>query len=404
MKPKIKNVSTKAVSFIFAAFLTIAFPALAHGATLFISPPNEQVTVGQNFSVMVDMDSEGAPINAASTDIKYDNSMLSIQSVGYSSSILTIWAEEPKYSNINGILHFSGGLPSPGWNGSNGPLLRITFSAKAKGQTKVVFANGSVLANDGIGTDVLNSSNGLEISIGQAIPVLNTETVSTSTIATTTEIQSVSIAPSIPVLSGIPDQLTEGSTLSFNGTGISNGEVLVYIEKGKDNPEITQVNTQTDGNFSIVYKSPVSSGYYKIWATSILSNGMMSNSSDVSYVEVVSSGSFSLGGVVITYKSAIISLLAISVILLVLLVIVMVSHLALRNKKAKEIADAKASLRKGFDTLKVGITSYIKYLTKSGQISGTKKKGDEDVKEELEENLLSIEKKIEKGINDIKNI
>lgn len=405
MKTSLKNISIKAVSLLFVSLFTFSFPALAHGATLFMVPQNEQAKAGQTFSVMVDLDSQGSSINTASADINYDNNLLSIQSVGYSSSIFSIWAEEPKYSNVNGILHFSGGLPSPGWNGSSGSILSITFKAKVPGQAKVNFENGSVLANDGVGTDVLTSSNGLSVGIGQAAAIPKAENVSTSTEATTTsQAQPAILVSFIPILTDIPDQLTEGSVLSFNGTGIREGQVLVYIQKGRNDPEVMQINTDKNGGFVVTYKSPVLSGYYKIWATEILPGGVISGSSEISYIEVVSSGSFNFDGIEITYKTAIVALLAMSLILLVLWVSTLIAHIAFRHKKIKEVAEAKATLHKGFDTLKTGINSYIKYLTKSSQMIGAKKKEDEDVKENLENDLLSIERKIEKGINDIKNI
>ena len=327
------------VNFLFILlFVSIIFPSFVNAATLFVDPQSKEVKNGETFYVLISSDSQGAPINAASVDVKFDNNLLSVQSLGYSNSIFSIWAEEPTYSNINGSIHFSGGLSSPGWIGSNGPILRITFKAKAIGQTDISLSNGSVLANDGLGTNVLNGLKNSSIKIIEAPIVIEkekkaveTKTVSTSTATSTIEKESDLFI--IPVITNLPDQLTEGSKLTFNGRGISDGQILVYVQKGKNNPEIAQVNTKADGNFNIVYKNPVSSGYYKIWARNILADQKISTSSEVSYVEVINKSSFNFNGFEITYKSLIMLLSILLIIVLILLIIVTVLYIILKGKR-----------------------------------------------------------------------
>lgn len=132
----------------------------AAGATLFLSPATGSFTVGTNFSVAVKINSGGGVgINAADGMLLYNTSYLSVESLSYSgpsSSIFNLWPTQPSFSNTNGEISFAGGSPSA-YTGTSGSVLVITFRAKKEGSTRVSFSSGSVLANDGQGTDVLSS-------------------------------------------------------------------------------------------------------------------------------------------------------------------------------------------------------------------------------------------------------
>ena len=145
----------------FGTLIAAAMPLFVHGeANFFLSPTSGDFRMGSTFSVLVSVNSGGAAINAASSQINFDNNKLSVVSVGYSQSIFTLWPGQPSFDNLAGTINFSGGLPSPGFTGSDGALLRITFRPKSTGSASVVFVNGSVLANDGAGTDIAGTPRG----------------------------------------------------------------------------------------------------------------------------------------------------------------------------------------------------------------------------------------------------
>ena len=132
----------------------------AAGATLFLSPSSGSFTVGKTFLVKVKINSGGGVgINAADGVLLFNTSYLSVSSLSYSgpsSSIFNLWPTQPSFSNIDGKISFAGGSPSA-YTGTSGGVLTITFRAKKEGSTRVSFSSGSVLANDGKGTDVLSS-------------------------------------------------------------------------------------------------------------------------------------------------------------------------------------------------------------------------------------------------------
>jgi len=77
-------------------------------------------------------------------------------SVSKDGSAFSLWTTEPTFSNTNGTISFGGGSPTPFTTTSN--ILNITFRALSAGSGSVRFSDASVLAADGRGTDVYESS------------------------------------------------------------------------------------------------------------------------------------------------------------------------------------------------------------------------------------------------------
>lgn len=131
----------------------------AFAATLSISPDTGVYTSGGTFTVSVVLNTAGDPVNAAEGTIKFNAGELSVVGVSRTTSIFNLWTQEPTYSNSAGTVSFGGGSPS-GYSGSRGTVMTITFMARNAGTARVNFSNGSVLAADGLGTNVLTNMNG----------------------------------------------------------------------------------------------------------------------------------------------------------------------------------------------------------------------------------------------------
>lgn len=144
---------------ILVALLTFAIPFLSYAATLSLSPSSGVYGAGETFTARVVVNTNGAPINAADATLSFNPNELSVVSVNRGSSIFNLWVTEPEFSNSAGSIAFSGGLPS-GYTGSAGNVMNVTFRSKGSGTARVSFTNGSVLANDGRGTNVLTAMNG----------------------------------------------------------------------------------------------------------------------------------------------------------------------------------------------------------------------------------------------------
>lgn len=145
---------------------SLSFAEKADAATLSFSPSPASVSVGNIVSVRVVVNTSGEAINNAEAIVQFPTGLLEVVSVSKSSSIFSLWVEEPIFSNSAGTVKFNGGVANPGFNGSNGTLISITFKAKASGTASLLFADSAVRKNDGLGTDILASKNSGIVQIG----------------------------------------------------------------------------------------------------------------------------------------------------------------------------------------------------------------------------------------------
>jgi len=148
-----------------------SFFAHAEAATLYFSPASGNQTAGNIMNVNVLVNTQGQSINSADTIITYPINYLEVVSISKSGSIFSLWVEEPTFSNGSGTINLSGGLPTPGYNGTAGKIIGITFRLKNAGTASLIFSSASVRANDGYGTDVLQSTSPASYSITAPVKV-----------------------------------------------------------------------------------------------------------------------------------------------------------------------------------------------------------------------------------------
>lgn len=127
-----------------------------NAASLALSPATGVYEAGATFSVRILVNTEGSSINAAEGTLSFNPSELSVVAVSRASSIFGLWTQEPSFSNSAGTISFGGGSPT-GYSGSVGSVVTVTFRAATAGTPKVSFSNGSVLAADGRGTNILRT-------------------------------------------------------------------------------------------------------------------------------------------------------------------------------------------------------------------------------------------------------
>lgn len=149
------------VRFFFAAaliFIGVAGSALhVEAATLSLSPVSGGFITGQTFSVRVAVSSPDQAMNAVSGVLSFPASLLEVTSVSKTGSVVNLWVQEPTFSNAGGTVSFEGVVLNPGYTGSNGTVITVTFRATANGVANLRFTSGTVLANDGQGTNILTA-------------------------------------------------------------------------------------------------------------------------------------------------------------------------------------------------------------------------------------------------------
>lgn len=139
------------------AFCILPSKARAQKASLYFVPSSGTYTVGSTFLIQVKVNSGGVAINAADGTIIFDPDKLEVTRLSKEGSIFSLWVQEPTFSNSLGTINFAGGKPSPGFIGAAGTIFNIYFRAKTAGTANLNFASGSVLADDGKGTNILGS-------------------------------------------------------------------------------------------------------------------------------------------------------------------------------------------------------------------------------------------------------
>ncbi len=151
-----------------AVFSFFLLPHAAEAATLYLSPASGSYQVGKTFSASIYTNSADQASNAYSGSLSFPTDKVEVTGLSKSGSIMSLWVQEPSYSNANGTISFEGIIFNPGYNGAAGKLLTITFRAKAVGAASVRFTSSSVLANDGLGTNILTGVGNATYSITAA--------------------------------------------------------------------------------------------------------------------------------------------------------------------------------------------------------------------------------------------
>ena len=157
-----------AVLFLLIGFLLV--PSAAWAASLYLSPSSGSFRIGQTINVQIFVSSNDRAMNAASGILSFPQDKLAMISLSKAGSIISLWVQEPSFSNTTGTINFEGIVLNPGFTGSAGRLLSAAFRVKAGGVASTTFASGSVLANDGQGTNILTGMSGAEFSLGAIVP------------------------------------------------------------------------------------------------------------------------------------------------------------------------------------------------------------------------------------------
>jgi hypothetical protein len=151
------------IFFLFVFFFALQSPVQA--AVLFFSPASGSYNVGSNFSVGVYVLSSDQAINAVSGTVFFPQN-LEITSLSKTGSILDTWIQDPSFSSTTA--DFSGIAFNPGFIGASGKIITINFKVKSAGTASLGFTSGSVLANNGIGTEVLSGLGTAQFNLSAA--------------------------------------------------------------------------------------------------------------------------------------------------------------------------------------------------------------------------------------------
>lgn len=138
-----------------------------NASTLGFSPTKNNASVGDTIRVRVMVGGNTQPINAVSGTVSFPTDTLRLTNVSKSGSIVTLWAQDPTYSNASGTASFEGVILA-GFSQSSGTILNLSFKVLKEGTAVLSLRDGSVLAHDGVGTNVLTGKGSASIAIQAA--------------------------------------------------------------------------------------------------------------------------------------------------------------------------------------------------------------------------------------------
>ncbi len=169
-----KNISKKFFFIVLVCLVSFTCAHISYAANLYIAPASASYSVGKTFNVQVRVSSLDQAMNAVSGKLTYPTNRLQIISISKEGSVISLWPEEPSFSNAGGTVQFQGIVPNPGFTG-NGAVLTIAFRSLSEGTAEIAFAAGAVLANDGNGTDITSSLGNSSITINAAPAIVAPE-------------------------------------------------------------------------------------------------------------------------------------------------------------------------------------------------------------------------------------
>jgi hypothetical protein len=133
---------------------------------------------GDTFLAHLRLNNEGECINTVEASISYPPELLEASTVSTGESILTLWVEEPTIDQEQGRITLAGGIPAgycgrvqgdPGLSNRVATFVfRVPASAReleAPQQAPITVADGSVLLNDGSGTQASLSAKAVNLTI-----------------------------------------------------------------------------------------------------------------------------------------------------------------------------------------------------------------------------------------------
>ncbi|OGL67257.1 hypothetical protein A2856_04365 [Candidatus Uhrbacteria bacterium RIFCSPHIGHO2_01_FULL_63_20] len=127
----------------------------AQAATMYLDPPSGSIEIDDPLTVEVVLSSPDEAVNAVRGRLRFPTELLEVSSVSVQGTAISLWLQQPTYSNDAGTIDFEGVVLNPGFQGNAARLFTVTLRGKGNGNADVTFTSGAILANDGKGTNVI---------------------------------------------------------------------------------------------------------------------------------------------------------------------------------------------------------------------------------------------------------
>lgn len=141
---------------VFFCAMYFCFFNKAAATTLEARPSVIVRSAGETFTVSLYLTTSGTAVNAVSGALVFPQDIVDFVSVSRDGSVVSIWPEEPVYKDLSdtGSVNFEGVILG-GFSGKEGKIASVVLRAKKPGVADLKITEASVLANDGLGTNLL---------------------------------------------------------------------------------------------------------------------------------------------------------------------------------------------------------------------------------------------------------
>ncbi len=263
------------LSSIYAVFLLWFIPLGAVASETFIfDAPQKPLSVGESFTVTVSVGSTSQAMNAASGTVQVSGGT-TITSVTKQNSVINFWTTEPQI--VGNQVRFEGVVLNPGYQGQNGKLFTLTLIPRKEGAITLSFIDGAILANDGLGSNIIDSLASKVIRV--AASSIKVDTIPNKPIAIVSPVKNGK-ALALPVITeysqsvdsiaaayikgkGEPNALTK---LSFKDTSLKSlGEqFIIALQTKKNKPTEALIKNNASGEFQYLSPNNLVAGAYNV--------------------------------------------------------------------------------------------------------------------------------------------
>lgn len=262
------------VAFMFT-FLLSAKPCLTFASDLSIVPVTAEATLDKMIIVDVILSNNTQSVNAVSGSINFPKDILSVSSISKDGSIIKLWAEEPGFSNKEGILTFEGVILNPGFSSAKGKILQITFAPKKIGPVSLAFNIGSVLANDGLATNILKKMGTLDFTIKEGVVNLN------KIITPNTSLPKPKLDPiEKPTILSYTEMVNDTAMIKVRGKTYPDSTIDFEFTNTDKRVFTDFAKSDTEGNFIFIASKPLPKGAYLFTARTTNTLGAQSVKTD----------------------------------------------------------------------------------------------------------------------------
>jgi len=381
------------ISFLFLLFIVSPHNSFAAGANMSFSPSSGTYEVGDILSVDIVLSSNDKATNAVSGTITFPKDKLNIVSLSKSGSIISLWVLEPSFSNRVGTSNFEAIVLNPGFTGSNGKVITLKFRVKSSGDAHIDFSKGAALANDGVGTNILDGLGSANFTLVDAKERESEDT-------TTEPKDGETVVLASPIITKYSEKLHTGEYFVVEGETSLNTSVVINLQKEGGTLNSYRVDSDDDGSFILATDDELDAGTYMLWAEAVDEFGVISEPSDILTVIV---SQITISKTVLSIVNIIqILIFPIAIIILLLILVLYVWHRrnVVKGRIDKGSHEVEHTVHDVFDSLIEDVNEQIDILEKTK----TKRKLTEEEKKvsrRLKKSLKNAEKTINSKIKDI---